>query len=181
MFVGHDVRLDVSFAVACERFARLISDGWLIDASDRAYADGLSGLIRVGPFGAVLGASKLVRVQTLDPVHRDDSVALPLRWEATGTMGRLFPVFDADLVLTPAGPEATCIELRGAYRAPLGGIGSAVDRIVLHRAAPAPVPSLLPAVPASIPAPAAQPTALASKDNGIAPPPRVYPEPGTSL
>src|SRR5260370_39533637 len=96
-------------------------------------------------------------------------------------MGILFPEVDAELVLTPAGPEATCIELRGAYRAPLGGIGSAVDRIVLHRAATATGRSPLRAVPDPIAGPAAQPTAVASKGNGIAPLPPGNLAPGTSV
>ncbi len=146
MFVGHEVVLDISFALARARFAQFIGGGWLADASDRAYADGLSGLIRVGPFGAVFGASKLVRVQTLEPVPRADSVVLPLRWEATGVAGRLFPVFDADLILTPADAGKTRLTLRGAYRPPLAGAGSGLDRLVLHRVAMATVRSLLPQV-----------------------------------
>jgi hypothetical protein len=68
--------------------------------AERAYAEGLDGLIRVAPFSAALGASRLVRVQLLEPMPRDDTVVLPLRWEATGVAGRLFPVQDADLVLS---------------------------------------------------------------------------------
>ena len=114
MFVAHEVLLDVSFAVARARFAESVRDGWLTDASGRAHADGLSGLIRVGPFGAVLGASKLVRVQILEPVPRDDTVALPVRWEAVGAIGRLFPVFDADLVLSATDAGKTLVALRGS-------------------------------------------------------------------
>ena len=43
MFVSHEVVLDISFALARARFAQFIGGGWLVDASDRAYADGLSG------------------------------------------------------------------------------------------------------------------------------------------
>ena len=45
------------------------------------------------------GISKLVQVSLLDPVCRDDAVLVPMRWEATGPMGRLFPVLDANLML----------------------------------------------------------------------------------
>jgi len=174
MFVSHEVVLDISFALARARFAQFIGDGWLVDASDRAYADGLSGLIRVGPFGAVLGASKLVRVQTLEPVPRADSVVLPLRWEATGVTGRLFPVFDADLILTPADAGKTRLTLRGAYRPPLASAGSGLDRMVLHRVAMATVRSLLPQVAETLEAPTAQGARAASKDGagraaGLAP------------
>jgi hypothetical protein len=157
MFVGQELSLDISYAVARARFDQFIQSGWLADASGRAHADGLSGLIRVGPFGAVLGASKLVRVQTLDPVRRHNAVALPLRWEATGALGKLFPVLDADLILTPEDTGGTRLELTGVYRAPLAGIGSAADRLVLHRAATATVRTLLRDVAEKITAPAVQP------------------------
>jgi hypothetical protein len=157
MFVSQELSLDISYAVARARFDEFSRSGWLTDASGRAHADGLSGLIRVGPFGAVLGASKLVRVQTLEPVTRGDAVALPLRWEATGALGRLFPVLDADLILTPEDTGGTRLELKGVYRAPLAGIGSAADRLVLHRAATATARALLRDVAGQIGAPAEQP------------------------
>lgn len=157
MFVGQELSLDISYAVARVRFDQFVQSGWLTDASSRAHADGLSGLIRVGPFGAVLGASKLVRVQMLEPVPRGDAVALPLRWEATGALGRLFPVLDADLILTPDDTGGTRLELKGVYRAPLASIGSAADRLVLHRAATATVRALLRDVAGKITEPAVRP------------------------
>ena len=144
MFASHEVRLDLTFARARARLAVLChAAGWLSGPSEQAYAEGLAGLIRVGPFGAVLGTSKLVRVQLLEPVPREDMVVLPLRWEASGAAGRLFPVLDADLVLTPAGEGAATLALTGAYRPPLGGLGEVLDRALLNRAAAATVRSLL--------------------------------------
>jgi len=70
-------------------------------------------------------------------VLRDDTVVLPLRWEATGAAGRLFPVLDADLVLTGDGGERSTLALTGAYRPPLGGVGAVLDRALLNRAAAA--------------------------------------------
>lgn len=46
-----------------------------------------------------------------------------LRREAAGPYGRLFPALDADITLTPAGQQATVLELAGAYRPPLGAAG----------------------------------------------------------
>jgi len=143
VFVAHDVLVNVSFPVARERLGDLMRADSLAEASGQAYADGLAGMIRVGPFGDVLGASKLVKVRLLEPVPKPDRVVLPLRWEATGVMGRLFPVLDADLVLTPGEEQTTRLALTGAYRPPLGGIGSGLDRMVLHHAANATVRSLL--------------------------------------
>ena len=143
MFASHEVRLNLTFARARARLAVLCNAGWLSGPSEQAYAEGLAGLTRVGPFGAVLGASKLVRVQLLEPVPRDDTVVLPLRWEASGAAGRLFPVLDADLVLTPSGEDAATLALTGAYRPPLGSLGEVLDRALLNRAAAATVRSLL--------------------------------------
>ena len=182
MFVRHEVLLDVSFAVARARFAASVRGDWLLDASGRAHADGLTGLIRVGPFGAVLGSSKLVRVQMLEPVPRDDTVVLPLRWEATGDMGRMFPVLDADLILTPIDAGTTRLELGGSYRAPLAGVGSGLDRLVLHRAATATVRSLVQRVAARIAEPATPPGGSSRKDWADIPRrpmPYIDTEPGT--
>jgi hypothetical protein len=143
MFASHQVVLDMTFDRARARLAMLGNGGGLREPSERAYAEGLDGLIRVGPFGPLLGASKLVRVQLLEPVPRDDTVVLPLRWEATGATGRLFPVLDADLVLTGDGAECSTLALTGAYRPPLGGVGAALDRALLNRAAAATIRSLL--------------------------------------
>jgi hypothetical protein len=143
MFASHQVVLDMTFDRARARLAVLGNGEGLRGPSERAYAVGLDGLIRVGPFGPLLGASKLVRVQLLEPVPRDDTVVLPLRWEATGATGRLFPVLDADLVLTGDGDARSTLALTGAYRPPLGGVGAVLDRALLNRAAAATIRSLL--------------------------------------
>jgi hypothetical protein len=159
MFVRHELLLDVGFEAARARLASLTHRGLLGKASDGAYADGLAGLIRVGPFGDVLGASKLVSVRLLEPVPRDDVMVQPLRWEATGVTGRLFPVLDADLTLAAASAARTLMTLNGAYRPPLAGIGAGLDRVVLHRVATATIRSLLSRIAdaLAIPAPAAGP------------------------
>jgi hypothetical protein len=155
MFASHEAELNVSFPVARDRLSGLTSGGWLSNASEQAYADGLAGLIRVGPFGDVLGVSKLVRVSLLEPVPRPDEVVLPLRWEATGVAGRLFPVLDANLLLCRREGERSQLVLTGAYRPPLGSLGASLDRVLLHRAATATVRSLLNRVAGSIAAPGA--------------------------
>jgi hypothetical protein len=86
----------------------------------------------------------------LDPVPRDDTMVLPLRWEATGAAGRLFPVLDANLVLVPSGEEHSTLTLTGAYRPPLGSVGAALDRALLNRAAAATMRSLVSQVADSI-------------------------------
>jgi hypothetical protein len=82
-------------------------------------------------------------VLLLEPVERDDNLTLSLRWEATGVMGRLFPVLDANIVLIPTAPNASQLALAGAYRPPFAALGEGLDRALLHRVASATVRSLL--------------------------------------
>jgi hypothetical protein len=143
MFVGDEITLGAAYSDARAGLLRLTHGGWLSDASGDAYAEGLAGLVRVGPFGDVPGVSKLVRVLLLEPVEREASLTLILRWEATGVMGRLFPVLDANIILIPAGQNASLLGLAGAYRPPFAAVGQGLDRALLHRAASATVRSLL--------------------------------------
>ena len=142
MFVGDEVRLEIGFALTRKRLARLSESGALFGPSEDAYGPSLT---RVG----VAGVAKLVRVQTRELSWTDISAGLALRWEATGAGGGLFPVLDADLTLAPAG-EGTVLRLAGAYRPPLGPLGQALDRAILHRVADATIRSFLARVAAQL-------------------------------
>jgi hypothetical protein len=154
MFVGDEVRLDVSFAVAREKLARL--GPTLSGTSEDAYGPALT---RVG----VAGVGKLVRVQVRELSWTDLSAGLALRWEATGAGGGLFPVLDADLRLAPDG-GGTMLSMAGSYRPPLGPLGEALDRAILRRVATATIRSFVAQVAAQI---TGQP---ASNGAGSAPP-----------
>jgi hypothetical protein len=108
--------------------------------ADVAYREGeeLRSRLRSGQ-GAV---AKTVRLHVGNPHQQDGQVRIPLTWEATGTPG-LFPRMDADLVLAAVGPELTHVEFRGTYRPPLGPVGRALDRALLHRVAEASVKSFV--------------------------------------
>lgn len=149
MFVGDEVRADVSPAVAGARLASLISGGLLVQASHEAWGHGIA---RVGP---VPGLSRLVRVRFRAPVQRGAVTRLTLRWEATGITGRMFPVLDADLTLAPDGEDATLLGLDGVYRPPGGVLGAGLDRVILHRIAVATVRSFLTRLAEGIAGPAA--------------------------
>jgi hypothetical protein len=123
MFADQAVTLDLDFPAAKDEFLLLTHGNRLDGMSQDAYAEGLAGQIRVGPFGSVPGISKLVQVSLLDPVRRDDSVLVPMRWEATGPVGRLFPVLDANLMLGQDDQGRGVLRLSGVYRPPLGGLG----------------------------------------------------------
>ena len=143
MFTGHEVTLSLDFPAAKNRLTLLLRGDWLDGVSRDAYAEGLTGQIRVGPFGPIRGVSKLVEVSLLEPVPHDDMVVMPLRWEATGLMGRLFPVLDANLVLSRNDHNRAVLRINGVYRPPLDGVGEELDQIGLNRVATATVKSLL--------------------------------------
>ncbi len=67
---------------------------------------------------------------------------LPLTWKATGA-GSLFPSLDADLEVAALGPNRTQLSMSGRYRPPMGPIGRALDRALLHRVAEATVKDFL--------------------------------------
>jgi carbon monoxide dehydrogenase subunit G len=133
VFVGDEMPLEVSFAAAQERLAQLTSNGALVSASEHAYSPEPAQIMRVDA-GRL---SKLVRVQIRELAWTDTSVGLAIRWEGTGPGGRLFPVLDADIRLIPAGEHGSVLMMAGSYRPPLGPLGEALDRAVLHRVATA--------------------------------------------
>jgi hypothetical protein len=153
MFVGDEVRLDVSFAAARARLAGVIRGGLLGRASEHAYSGGITGLARVGPLGLVPGLSRFVQVRVQDVGASRDSARFALRWEVTGPGGELFPALDADITLVSAGEHATKLMLIGAYRPPLGVAGAAVDRAVMLRVATATIRTFLDRIAESIACP----------------------------
>jgi hypothetical protein len=138
MFAVEEVTVDARYDRAVARLVHLINHGTLHGISEAAYE-----LVRVGPFGDAPGLSKLVRVRVLEPVRHGDAMTAPLRWEATGPAGGLFPVLDADLVLMPDGDEGCRLRLIGSYRPPWGIAGAVLDRAIMGRIATATIRSLL--------------------------------------
>lgn len=143
MFVSDERPLSAGFDDAALRLARLGSSGWIHGRSEAVYEGGLEYLLRVGPLGAVPGASKLVRVRLAEPVCRGGDISVGVRWEAAGPGGRLFPALDADIRLSHDGGQAARVSLTGTYRPPLGTVGGGLDRLLLHAVASATVRALL--------------------------------------
>jgi hypothetical protein len=160
VFVSDGRTVPVSFTVAASRLEELARGRLLDGVSERVYQGGVEYLLRVGPAGAVPGVSRLVRVRFAEPVYHGGEVSLALRWEATGTVGGLFPALDADIRLAADGGHGSRVTLTGSYRPPLGMLGERLDRLVLHTVAAATVSTLLARVAAALegaPAPAAEP------------------------
>ena len=146
MFVADKVMLELSFPSARARFGALTRGSLLMSASEDAYGAEITGLMRVGPSGF----SRLVRVQFRDLPDGPNTAGLALRWEVPGPGGALFPVLDADVQLIRAGPRTTWLTIAGAYRPPLGSLGEALDRAILHRVASATIRGFLGRVAAGL-------------------------------
>ena len=86
-------------------------------------------------------------------------VSLPLTWEPVGLEGVL-PRLDATLELGSLGADRTQLAISARYRPPLGVVGQAMDRVLLHRVAEATLKDFLDrlgsAIALSRPGPAAR-------------------------
>jgi len=171
VFIGTEIRLDVGFAAARARLARLARGGVLRRASDDAYRDLGADLARVGPFEAVPGLSRLVAVRFSDMTIHEDFASVAIRWEAPGPGGALFPALDADITLSPAGDDATKLMVAGVYRPPLGVLGAGLDRVILHRIAESTIRVFAQDIAAAMTDPALSPA--------VRPEPSPRTEPGT--
>lgn len=135
MFVGDEVVLDVSFAVARARLADLTGNNLLRSASEDAYRAGIADLGSDPP--------EVARVLIRELANTDGRAGLAIRWEASGPECGPFPALDADITIVPATDKATLLVLAGVYRAPPGPSGAAPDHATLHRVAAATIRSFL--------------------------------------
>ncbi len=155
MFIGAEVRLGLGFSTAQARLADLTRGGLLRHASDDAYRGLGSGLDNVGPLGAAPGMSKLVTVRFGEMTVRDDFAIVPMRWEAAGPGGALFPALDADITLTKAPDDTAILAVWGVYRPPFGPLGAGLDKVVLRRVAEATIRNYAHRIGAALADPAA--------------------------
>jgi hypothetical protein len=140
MFVNHAVEIAVAFDDGCARLLRLLDERTIDRLSRTAYEHGWELLLRVGP---AAGISKLVRARFFAPQHSQHTLSIPLRWEATGATGPLFPALDADLILEPVDEHRSTLTLLGSYHAPGGPGGDLLDAAIMTRVAHASIAELL--------------------------------------
>jgi hypothetical protein len=134
MFVRYFVEVPLA-AAEVERALRDAPPGWLAAMAGAAQerGDGLLAEVGVGPLGPRLGR---VAVRLGEPVRFPSMVSLSLTWEPLGLEG-LLPRLEADLELGSLGGDRTQLAISARYRPPLGALGRAVDRVLLHRVAEA--------------------------------------------
>jgi hypothetical protein len=96
--------------------------------------------------GFVLGDArridKEVAFRVGDPRTVHSTTILPISWSAEGR-DRLFPQLDADIEIAPLGSHRTQLSISARYRPPLGYLGQALDKALLHRVAEATIKDFL--------------------------------------
>ncbi len=122
---------------------RLLSAfGRLPALADSAYRNGETIRSRLGVGSERPLLAKQVELHIGEPVTAHAHTTIPLSWDATGTPG-LFPKMRADLIIAPLGDDMAQVSLRGNYEPPMGAMGRALDRAVLHRVAESSVKAFL--------------------------------------
>jgi len=70
------------------------------------------------------------------PLRAPSRTLLPFSW-ADSQHRVMLPTLEADLELASLGPETTLLAINARYTPPLGRLGAAMDRALLHRVAEA--------------------------------------------
>jgi hypothetical protein len=145
MFLRYYLDLPLPFA---EVEARLLEDpgSWVPGIAEGAETRGERLLAEVGfPVSDERRVAKGVEIELGKPYRVPSKTILPLTWTATGPEA-LFPALEADLEIAALGAERTQLSISGRYRPPLGLLGRALDRALLHRVAEATVKEFVDAV-----------------------------------
>ena len=131
--VGDRVLLDASFRAAAVRLGILAGDGVLLWASEAAYGEGITSLVKMA--GPAAGLTRLAGARLDGLAETADCAHIALRWEAIAADGKLFTALDADLMLAPARNQLTALALAGAYWPQPGRAGAGLDPAIVHECA----------------------------------------------
>jgi len=125
--VGVRVPLHVGFHAAQTRLRILVRGGSLSRASELAYGQGITGLVKIA--GPPAGLTRLGDVSLDDLTEREGCAHIAVQWDAIAADGTLFTALLADLLLIPAGEQATTLSLTGTcWPPPAAGPGREVMR-----------------------------------------------------
>jgi hypothetical protein len=142
MFVRYYMELDLPFE---DVETRLLAtpDRWVPGILREAEDRGGLLLAEVGfPLGGERRVAKQVEISLGEPYRSSSKTALPITWTATGS-GSLFPSMEADLEIAGLGASRTQLAISARYRPPLGAVGRALDRALMHRVAEATIKDFL--------------------------------------
>jgi len=133
MFVRYFVEIEMPF----EHLEAALLDhpeSWIPGLARKAGEDGEQLLVEVGFEPSGRRVEREVEISFGGPMRFPSQTVLPMSWKPT-TGGRLLPALEADLEMAPLTPTRSHLSVSARYRPPLGGIGRALDRALLHRVA----------------------------------------------
>lgn len=118
----------------------LLSDplDWIPGIARQAEDFGRELLAEVGFGSESRRVSRQVVIELREPLRFPSRLVLPMTWRAADQQ-ELFPVLDADIEVAPLGAQQTQLSVSARYQPPLGAVGRAIDRALLHRVAEAAV------------------------------------------
>jgi hypothetical protein len=140
MFVRYYLDLALPFGTVETAFLRDPA-AWLPGVAEAADAQSHRLLAEVG-FGDEHRIEKRIEIRVGEPAHLRGTTLLPMTWKAAGA-DSIFPALEADLELAPMGPDRTQVSISARYHPPLGSLGRALDRALLHRVAEATIKDFL--------------------------------------
>jgi hypothetical protein len=142
MFIRYYLDLPVAF----EDVERALLDepsSWVPGIALDAEAGGRRLLAEVGfDVDEARRVDKEVEIEIGDPYVLPSKTLLPITWKAAAA-GRVFPQLDADIEIAALGPARAQLSISARYRPPLGAVGRALDKALLHRVAEATVKDFL--------------------------------------
>jgi hypothetical protein len=141
MFVRYYVEIPLAFQSA-ERLLLQSPEAWVPGIAQAANVRSEALLTEVGFGPPGRRVEKTVQITIGEPMRLPSKTLLPVRWVATGAQS-LFPALEADVEVAPLGPDWTQLSISARYLPPLGLVGRAVDRTMMHRVAEATVKDFL--------------------------------------
>jgi hypothetical protein len=141
MFARYYLDLAVPFA---DVEATLLADpgAWVPGLLRDAEGRGNDLLAEVGFGHGERRLEKAVEIRLGTPYRMGSKTLLPMTWRASGAE-RLFPQLDADVEVAALGPTRTQLSISARYRPPMGPLGRAMDKALLHRVAEATIKDFL--------------------------------------
>jgi len=166
--VGDRVLPDAKFGAARARLRSLARDGMLLRASEAAYGEAITSLVREA--GPAAGLTRLAGICLEDRAETGDCAHIALQWEAIAADGTLFIALDAALLLVQGGDRITALTLAGAYRPQPGPAGTGLDQAIERRCVAAAIGSFLDRVACALvhPAGTAGPPQEATESGSLA-------------
>jgi hypothetical protein len=128
MMVRYFSELPVDYELASRVLCSPVAE-WLPGSQDHGR---FTFELRVEVAGAEI--TKDVELTLGTPAHGPSKTSIPIGWNATG-LAALFPRLDGRVVVSPYRQHTTLLTLMLSYDPPLGAVGRAADKLLLHKLA----------------------------------------------